>query len=151
MLDIRIIAATDDEKQWAAELMASSEPWMTLGRTLETCKASTFDTFNHVFIAWHNNERCGMIILQDRGVAGSPYIKAVAISPEYRSHGIGQLLLHFAEEHFRKVSRHLFLCVSSFNTRAQKFYKSHGWEVIGEFKDYVIEGASEILMYKRLR
>lgn len=151
MNDIQIIPATDSDKQWAAELMASSEPWVTLGRTLETCKTNTFDPISHVFVAWRDQQRCGMIILQDKGVAGSPYVKSIAIAPEFRSHGIGQELLQFAEEHYRNNSRHLFLCVSSFNTRAQQFYKVHSWEVIGEFKDYVIEGASEILMYKRLR
>ena len=151
MNDIQIIPATDSDKQWAAVLMASSEPWVTLGRTLETCKANTFDLQNQVFIGWQDQQRCGMIILQDKGVAGSPYVKSIAIAQEFRSHGIGQTLLQFAEEYYRKTSRHLFLCVSSFNTRAQQFYIKQGWEIIGEFKDYVIEGASEILMYKRLR
>jgi ribosomal protein S18 acetylase RimI-like enzyme len=151
MGDIQILPASDNDKQWAAELMASSDPWVTLGRTLEHCKRVTLDNSNHVFIAWKEKERTGMIILQDKGVAGSPYIKSIAIDTAYRSKGIGKLLLQFAEDYYRSSSRHLFLCVSSFNTSAQKFYKLNGWEIIGEFKDYVLEGFSEILMYKRLQ
>jgi [ribosomal protein S18]-alanine N-acetyltransferase len=151
MGDIQILPASDNDKQWAAELMASTDPWVTLGRTLEQCNMVTLDTTNHVFIAWKENERAGMIILQDKGVAGSPYIKSIAIDATYRNRGIGKLLLQFAEDHYLSSSRHLFLCVSSFNTSAQKFYKLNGWETIGEFKDYVLEGFSEILMYKRLQ
>lgn len=151
MDNIQILPASDKDKQWAAELMASTDPWVTLGRTLEQCRMVTLDTSNHLFIAWMERERAGMIILQDKGVAGSPYIKSIAIDTTYRGIGIGKLLLQFAEDYYRSSSRHLFLCVSSFNTSAQKFYKLNGWDTIGEFKDYVIEGFSEILMYKRLQ
>jgi len=41
--------------------------------------------------------------------------------------------------------------VSSFNTRAQAFYARHGYRQVGQFDDYVIEGASELLLYKRAR
>ncbi len=65
--------------------------------------------------------------------------------------GIGGALLVFAESLFRRESRHLFLCVSSFNQRAYSFYERHGYQAVGVLEDYVIEGASEILMHKRLR
>jgi ribosomal protein S18 acetylase RimI-like enzyme len=58
--------------------------------------------------------------------------------------------LEFAEELFRGGAKHIFLCVSSFNSRARSLYERCGYKVVGEFKDYVIEGASEILMHKRL-
>ena len=40
--------------------------------------------------------------------------------------------------------------VSSFNDRARHFYETHGYVVEANFKDYVIPGASELLMHKRL-
>lgn len=43
-----------------------------------------------------------------------------------------------------------FLCVSSFNPRARALYERLGYELIGELKDFVIDGASELLMRKRL-
>ena len=48
------------------------------------------------------------------------------------------------------LSRHFFLCVSSFNTRAQQFYWRQGFRQVGVLADYVIDGASERLMYKRV-
>lgn len=151
MTSFSIGQATDVEKKWAAELIASSEPWTTLGITLDQCLSACTDKGNLVYIVHNKDERCGLLILQDRGVAGSPYIKSLAITPEYRSHGIGKLLLDFAENRYRPTSRHIFLCVSSFNVQAQKFYLANGYETVGEFKDYIVNGYSELLMHKRLR
>ena len=44
----------------------------------------------------------------------------------------------------------MFLCVSSFNLNAQKFYEHIGYTTVGEFKDYIIKGKSEILMHKNI-
>ena len=63
---------------------------------------------------------------------------------------IGRAMVEFAEQLFRSEFRHLFLCVSSFNTRARALYERLGFTVVGEFKEYIIPGASEFLMHKRL-
>lgn len=131
--------------------MASSEPWTTLGITRDQSLNACTDKGNLVYIAHNKGEPCGLLILQDRGVAGSPYIKSIAIVPDYRSQGIGKLLLDFAENRYRPTSKHIFLCVSSFNAQAQKFYLANGYETVGEFKDYIMDGYSELLMHKRLR
>jgi ribosomal protein S18 acetylase RimI-like enzyme len=44
----------------------------------------------------------------------------------------------------------MFICVSSFNPRAQRFYRRLGYEVIGELKDYIVDGHSEILLRKSI-
>jgi ribosomal protein S18 acetylase RimI-like enzyme len=54
----------------------------------------------------------------------------------------------YAEERIFKQTPNVFLCVSSFNTGAQKFYKRIGYTVIGELKDYLVSGYDEILMRK---
>ncbi|MEQ1585809.1 MAG: N-acetyltransferase [Cyclobacteriaceae bacterium] len=151
MNNFSIALGTDIEKTWAAELMASSEPWTTLHITLDQCLSACSDKGNKVYIAQSNDNPCGVLVMQDRGVAGSPYIKSVAIAPNFRSNGIGKLLLDFAENLYRPTSKHIFLCVSSFNQQAQKFYLTNGYEMVGEFKDYIMDGYSELLMHKRLR
>ena len=40
------------------------------------------------------------------------------------------------------------MCVSSFNTDAQRLYKRLGYQIVGELEDYIIPGASEILLRK---
>ncbi len=150
MNNFSITPATEKELDWAAGLMASSEPWTTLGITPEQCFNDCHHKWNLVFIAHLIQVPCGMVILQDRGVAGSPYIKSIAVDPGYRNKGIGKALLQFAEDKYRPGSKHIFLCVSSFNKQAQKFYRENGYDVSGELKDYIVSGHSEILMHKRL-
>jgi ribosomal protein S18 acetylase RimI-like enzyme len=151
MEGLRIAPATEAEQKWAAGLMARSEPWMMLGRGFEVCLAACNDREYLLYIAQIGEESCGLILLHRRGVAGSPYIASILVSEEHRSLGIGLRLLEFAEDLFRGDAAHMFLCVSSFNTRARRFYERHGYSQVGEFKDYLIDGASEILMHKRLR
>ena len=142
--------ATDLEKDLAAHLLASSEPWITLQISEEQCKKNCHDPEFQLYIACKGEKPAGVILLDPRGVAGSPYIKSIAVFPEFRGQGIGSNLLSFTEDHFRKKSRHLFICVSSFNERARKLYERSGFHPVGELRDYIIEGASEILMHKRI-
>jgi ribosomal protein S18 acetylase RimI-like enzyme len=146
-----ITLATEEEREWTAKLLFESEPWITLGITFERCLVNCTDPEFMLYVAHIQGNPCGSIILDKRGIAGSPYLKSIAVSKDYRSYGIGAALMEFAENLFRNEScKHFFLCVSSFNTRARAFYKRLGYEAVGEFKDYIIEGQSEILMYKRL-
>ena len=147
---IEIHPADEKEKIMAAHLLAGSEPWITLRISLDQCIKNCNNPGFQVYMAYSDKQPAGVIIIDPRGVAGSPYIKSVAVYPEFRNKGIGAALLSFTEDLFRGTSKYLFLCVSSFNLRAQKFYEKHGYKVVGELKDYVIEGASEILIHKRL-
>ncbi len=149
--NLTITKATGDEPEWAASLMAHSEPWITLGASLDDCRRSCHDPEYLLYIARSEGRPRGAILLQRRGVASSPYVKSIAVDPRDRSRGIGAALLEFAEALFRAEARHLFLCVSSFNRRAYSFYERHGYEAVGVLEDHVLEGASEILMRKRLR
>lgn len=144
-------AASDDDRIWAARLMATSDPWLTLGRGFDQCVQVCRDPEYLVFIARQHRERCGVLVLQRRGVAGSPYVVSLAVAVDRRGDGVGSQLLAFAEEQARRHAACLFLCVSSFNGRARHFYETHGYKVIATLEDYVIPGAAELLMSKRVR
>ena len=145
-----ILPATQEERIWAARLLSESEPWITLGVGFEKTLQNCSDEELLLYIAHCGEMPCGLIIIDPRGVAGSPYIKSIAVTESFRNKGIGAILIDFAENSFRSTSRYIFLCVSSFNTRARSFYKKLGYAEIGELKDYIINGASEMLMSKRL-
>ncbi len=145
-----IEAAGESDREWCARLMASSEPWITLRRGLKATKASLRLPGRELFIARKGKRRLGFILLEARGVAGSPYITSIAIASRQRGRGVGSQLIVFAEKHFAG-SKHLFLCVSSFNRRAQNLYRRLGYEPVAEFPDYIVDGHSEVLMHKRLR
>jgi ribosomal protein S18 acetylase RimI-like enzyme len=147
---IQIAIAEEKEKNLAAILFSSSEPWTTLGITFEKCSRNCNNPEFTLYIAHVEGKMAGAILIDPCGVAGSPYIKSVAVNKEYRGKGIGTRLLSFAEDLFRRDSRFIFICVSSFNLKARKLYEKFGFSEVGELRDYIIEGASEILMHKRL-
>lgn len=150
MSRVRVLPAEDADREWCAQLMAGSEPWITLRRGLEQCRAVCRRPEYELFVAQAGGRPQGFVLLHPRGAMGSPYVASIAVAPEARGQGLGTRLLRFAEEHYRGA-RHIFLCVSSFNPQARKLYARLGYEVVGELKDYVMEGASEILMHKWLR
>jgi ribosomal-protein-alanine N-acetyltransferase len=151
MRDFTIIPVCEADEEWVARLMAESEPWTTLGVTYDQCLNVCHQPLNQIYVAHMLQELVGMIILQDQGLAGSPYIKSIGVKKEYRNKGIGKLLLEFAENKYRPTSRFIFLCVSSFNIRALKFYKENGYKRVGELQDYIAEGHSELIMQKCLQ
>lgn len=150
MNSVDISPASESDRDWCAELMAGSDPWITLGRGLEECRTVCHHPEYLLFVAHAGFERCGFVLLHPRGLASSPYIASIATAGEFRGKGIGSRLLAFAESFVRPRSRHIFLCVSSFNARARALYERQGYTVVGELKDYILKGASEIIMHKAL-
>jgi ribosomal protein S18 acetylase RimI-like enzyme len=147
---VTIRMATGDDASWAAGVMASSDPWLTLGRGFDACLAACTSAMDVLEIADIGGERCGLVLVRPAGVAGAPYIVSIAAAPGFRSRGVGAALLDHVERAYRGRARHVFLCVSSFNPRARLFYERHGFEAAGTLKAFLIEEADEILMQKRL-
>jgi ribosomal protein S18 acetylase RimI-like enzyme len=149
--DLKITPALGPDREWAAQFMVRSEPWTTLKRPIEACRAVLNDPEFQVYIAKVGAERGGFLVLDPRGMAGAPYLKSVAVAQEFRGHGLGTALMAFAEDLFRPRARHLFLCVSSFNEGAKRLYERLGYSAVGSVPDLALEGASETIMVKRLR
>lgn len=141
--------ATEEDREWSARLMASMDPWLRLGRNYEERLAKCGHPEYTLLIAESGQGRAGCALLHPRGVAGSPYLASIAVTPEERGAGAGTALVAYAEEYY-EGARFMFLCVSSFNPRARALYERLGYELVGELKDYAMEGASEFLMMKRL-
>lgn len=148
---LEIGPATSSDCEWAAFLMASCDPWKTLGRDLPSCSRVFQDRTAHTFVARLESELCGFLVLRRRGLADSPYIKSIAVIEKHRSSGIGRRLIGFAENLYRSEARSIFMCVSSFNARARGLYESLGYRAVGELPGYIAAGHSEVLLEKRLK
>jgi ribosomal protein S18 acetylase RimI-like enzyme len=148
---IDVVAAAPDDYAWCAGLMASSEPWITLERDAKACGTALRRPGTELFLARRQESGApvGFILLAPYGLAGSPYIAIVAIAAEARGKGVGSQLLRFAEQHYHG-REHLFLLVSSFNRPAQELYRRHGYEQVGELRDYCVAGHSELILHKAL-
>jgi len=129
--------------------MAGTEPWITLRREIQQCRAALRRPARELFVAHEAGQPVGFILIHPDGCAGSPYITSVAVAESSRGKGIGAQLLAFAERQ-AEGRQFIFLCVSSFNYRAQELYYRLGYERVGEIPNYVIEGHSELLLCKRL-
>ena len=138
-----------DEARICAEVMAKSSPWMTLGRTFDDCRKILTEAGKEVYVARSGENLLGFVVLQLHGPF-TGYIQSIGVMPEWRSRGIGSRLMKFSEERIFRDGPNVFLCVSSFNTEAQKLYARLGYERIGELKDYLVKGHSEILMRKTI-
>jgi ribosomal-protein-alanine N-acetyltransferase len=140
----------DDEVRACAAIMATSEPWVTLGRTLERSLGILRDReLQEIYVAEHDGSVVGFVILIMKG-AFVGYIRTVAVHPDWRSRGLGRRLIGFAEQRIFRESPNVFLCVSSFNGRARSLYERLGYEAVGELRDYIVRGHSEWLMRKTL-
>ncbi|HYL92555.1 MAG TPA: GNAT family N-acetyltransferase, partial [Alphaproteobacteria bacterium] len=127
-----ILRATEREFEWAADVMSSTEPWISLGRKRDQCLTVMRNPAHLLFVAHGaGNEPLGFILLHPEGLAASPYVRSLAVAPAARGTGVGTELLRFAEQLFTGKSRHLFLCVSSFNLRAQALYERLGYAKVG--------------------
>jgi len=147
-MDIRPLAS-DDEARRCAGMMCSTDPWLTLGRSFDECLAVVRDPTQEIYIAADDDRILGFIILTMKG-AFTGYIRTVCVDAEARGRGVGSRLVEFAENRIFRDTPNVFLCVSSFNPRARALYERLGYELIGELKNYLVEGASELLMRKTI-
>jgi [ribosomal protein S18]-alanine N-acetyltransferase len=139
----------DTEAQACARLMASSEPWLTLGRTYEASLAIIRDPTREVYILRDETGLAGFLILCMTG-AFVGYIQTICIHPNQRGRGLGSKLVDFAEQRILAEVPNVFMCVSSFNHDARRLYERLGYLVVGELTNYLVQGHSEILLRKTL-
>ncbi len=157
--------AGEGEAAACAEIMATSEPWVTLGRTYERSLAVVRDPDAEVYVAVAPGPVpgpparagasgdgapaavAGFLVLSMRG-AFTGYIRTVALHAGWRGRGLGTALIAFAERRVFRETPNVFLCVSSFNDRARALYLRLGYEVVGELRDYLVRGHSEWLLRK---
>lgn len=139
----------DHEAHECARLMVNSEPWITLRRTYDDSVKMLKAPSREVYVALMEEKVVGFIVLVMEGIFRG-YIQTVGVQPEHRNRGIGSRLVKFAEERIFRETPNVFLCVSSFNEKAQALYKRLGYQVVGELKDFIVQGHSEILLRKTI-
>jgi [ribosomal protein S18]-alanine N-acetyltransferase len=145
-LRIEPFDATHDLRLMAA-LMAASDPWLTLGRSTAQCLALLHDDSKLRFAAFSADQCAGLLILNLHG-AFVGYLQTVFVAPALRGHGVGSALVALAEARIFERHPNVFLCVSGFNTGAQRLYQRLGYHVVGELSDFLAVGQAEVLMRK---
>jgi len=144
-----VIEQTTDPADFAicAEIMSRTDPWITLGMGVEDCSKAFEGTYREVFVLRKHNEITGFFIIQPQG-SFKGYIQTIAVAEAWRGKGYGTRILQFCEDRILKYSPNIFICVSSFNQGALDLYTRFGFEKVGELKDFIKNGFTEILLRK---
>lgn len=102
-----------------------------------------------VLVAVGGRQVLGFVWFQLRGTfAHSGYVRWIATAPTARGRGVGRALLREAEKRILRHGPNVFLLVSHFNRKAQRFYRGMGYERVGVLRDYVRRGVHEWIYRK---
>ncbi len=151
-MDLRALRMSDCQR--AAEIVDEIPLWRdTYGYRADTCARDLLYATSHgdYLLGAFEPGLCGFCwILPHGGFGRSPYLRLIAVSPSAQSRGTGARLLDAAEQEFAPRAKHLFLMVSDFNDRAQKFYAARGYTQVGAVPGYVLPKVTEQIWCKKL-
>jgi ribosomal protein S18 acetylase RimI-like enzyme len=128
-------------------LMQASDPWRRLGVGPEACRRTITHPGRLAHGAWLDGALAGFIVLNFEGPF-TGYVQLIGVAPERRGQGVGRALMALAERIAFARGPNLFLCVSGFNTGAQRFYAQLGFEEVGRLRDHLVAGEDELLLRK---
>lgn len=138
---------TEAQELACADLMVTSDPWLTLGYQRDALLCTVRAPGRERYVASVGDRFAGFLLLNLEGTFAG-YIQTIGVAPEFRGEGCGSELLAFAEKRIFRDHANVFLCVSSFNAGARKLYTRLGYSVVGELTDFLVAGHSEWLMRK---
>ena len=130
-----------------AQLMAASDPWQTLGMDLAAALRSVRAPGRERYMAHQDGQFAGFLILNFQGPFPG-YIQLIGLLPRFRGQGLGAAIIAFAEQRILRDHHNVFLCVSSFNLGARRFYAALGYHEVGELRDFLVAGHAEVLLRK---
>ena len=146
--NIREFESTADAA-WAAQVMAESEPWATLGIGYDRSLDLLSNALRERYLARVAGDPAGFLMISMQG-AFVGYIQLLGVAPEFRGRGVGKALIEYAERRIFRETPNVFICVSDFNQEAQGFYAKMGYQKVGELTDFIIAGHAEILLRKTI-
>jgi ribosomal protein S18 acetylase RimI-like enzyme len=132
--------------------MAAIPPWSVVNWSAPSIAASLQREVPALlrFEVLQDGRLAGIVAIQHPFLHG-PYLQLFCVLPEFQGRGVGRRLLQWMEDEARKGgARQLWLCVSTFNTRAEALYRSFGFESVGVLDKLAIDESDEIFMRKRL-
>jgi len=137
------------DRRAAAALMAASDPWLTLGLGKAHCLRTLNAPYRETYAARAGRELAGLVTVTMYGTFRG-YIQSLFVAPGHRGKGLGEELMRRAEQVILARVPNVFLCVSSFNKGALKFYRRLGYRKAGVIKDFFQKGSDELLLRKTL-
>jgi ribosomal protein S18 acetylase RimI-like enzyme len=149
---MKILPMTRAHVRACEEIVSASDPWKRLGERVDFTQALSRKPFSgEAYVCAVDGRAAGFIVFTPEPVfARGGYLRAIGVAPGMQRRGIGGKLLSFAEKAVSRRAPHFYLCVSSFNRKAQAFYAQQGYRRIGKIPGLLVPGASEYIYWKRL-
>ncbi len=150
---LKIVAMKTSHIKQCEAIVNVSEPWKRLNERIDFRAALRNSRTNtRAYVCLAGSRTAGFILFIPEPVfARGGYLRAIGVAPEFRGRGIGRNLLSFAENLTAERALHFFLCVSSFNRGAHRFYQRCGYIKAGNLPGLIRPGVSEYIYWKRLR
>jgi ribosomal protein S18 acetylase RimI-like enzyme len=146
---IRFVLAKKLPSALFKEAILSSDPWKTLFKNKKTWRV-TIQPGEKLILAKVKSQNVGFALWTPHFINGG-YLRILSVHPKYRNLGIGVKLVSEFERQIFKAHPNSYLCVSSFNQGAKRFYRRLGYEKIGVIKKLIHPKYDEILMRKTRR
>jgi ribosomal protein S18 acetylase RimI-like enzyme len=103
-----------------------------------------------VYVATNEKDNCigFMGVINNGCFRKFSYLSILAVKKRYRNKGVGELLVNKFESIGFKRADIVFILVSDFNRKAQKFYRKLGYKKVGNIPNLFKLGVSENLLVK---
>jgi ribosomal protein S18 acetylase RimI-like enzyme len=126
------------------------EPWSVMHYPAEKLAAylASPDAGAARYVVRVKENEAGVVSVRHPWLKG-PYLELLALLPEAQNQGIGaRIMAWFESTALSHRARNLWVCASSFNTRALRFYERHGFVRAATLPGLVADGYDEILLRK---
>ena len=146
----RLLPLPPDACERLAASIAAIPPWSVMNYPADALARflSASDEGAVRYLVEVGGEEAGAVSVRFPWLKG-PYLELLALLPRAQGRGIGSsILAWFEQEALKFGARNLWVCASSFNARAVRFYERHGFEQAATLPGLVADGYEEILLRK---
>jgi ribosomal protein S18 acetylase RimI-like enzyme len=130
--------------------IVAMEPWSVMNYPAGKLAAflASSDAGAARYVVTVKGEEAGVVSVRHPWLKG-PYLELLALLPQAQNQGIGSSIMAWLESAaLQHRARNLWVCASSFNARALRFYEHHGFARAARLPDLVADGYDEILLRK---
>jgi ribosomal protein S18 acetylase RimI-like enzyme len=140
-----MLAATPEFKP--AEVVVAEE-------VIDSYLRSSYRSGYHILVAEVGKRVSGYICYGPASLTeGTWDIYWVAVGREEQSRGVGSALMTFVEDEIKKTGGRLTIIETSSKAeyeRTRRFYRRHGYEMVGRIPDFYAPGDDKLILQKRL-
>jgi diamine N-acetyltransferase len=146
----RLVALVPESCPGLAAKIAAIEPWSAMNYSAEALARflATPDSGAARYLIEVEGAAAGAMSVRSPWLKG-PYLELLALLPPFQRRGLGATLMAwFEREALTHGARKLWVCASSFNGGALRFYGRHGFAPAAALQGLVAEGYDEVLLRK---